>query len=237
MKLLIVSDLHLEFILGDGSVVLDRLAPADILVVAGDLTTQRRMRGTFEEVCKRFKHVVYVPGNHEYYGSTYEGVQASLAKAAKAHKNLRVLQNQFTTIEGRRFVGTTLWFPYKGRCIEEYQLADFQVSGFRDWVGEENTRATEFLARNVTDGDIVITHHVPSRRSVAERFKCDALNKFFLCPMEGLLEERRPKLWVHGHTHDSFDYAQGDTRVICNPYGYWQVDENPKFNPGLVVEV
>ncbi|OXH93504.1 metallophosphoesterase, partial [Burkholderia multivorans] len=28
-------------------------------------------------------------------------------------------------------------------------------------------------------------------------------------------------LWVHGHTHTSFDYVvEGGTRVVCNPRGY-----------------
>jgi len=28
------------------------------------------------------------------------------------------------------------------------------------------------------------------------------------------------KLWIHGHTHESFDYMVGDTRIVCNPRGY-----------------
>ena len=27
-------------------------------------------------------------------------------------------------------------------------------------------------------------------------------------------------LWIHGHTHDSFDYVLNGTRVVCNPRGY-----------------
>jgi hypothetical protein len=46
---------------------------------------------------------------------------------------------------------------------------------------------------------------------------------------------RPPELFVHGHTHCSFDYRVGQTRVLCNPHGYG--DENPDFNPSLIVEV
>ena len=28
------------------------------------------------------------------------------------------------------------------------------------------------------------------------------------------------KLWMHGHTHEDFDYVLGETRVVCNPRGY-----------------
>lgn len=27
-------------------------------------------------------------------------------------------------------------------------------------------------------------------------------------------------LWVHGHTHETFDYEIGNTRIFCNPRGY-----------------
>ncbi len=47
---------------------------------------------------------------------------------------------------------------------------------------------------------------------------------------------RACELWVHGHTHYSFDYMVGNCRVICNPRGYSNID-NPDFNPNLVVEI
>jgi hypothetical protein len=45
-----------------------------------------------------------------------------------------------------------------------------------------------------------------------------------------------------GHTHDSFDYMLGKSRVVCNPRGYpinrgTGEYENPKFNSQLIVEV
>jgi predicted phosphodiesterase len=39
-----------------------------------------------------------------------------------------------------------------------------------------------------------------------------------------------PDLWVHGHTHKSFDYMLGKTRVIVNPFGYKDVEMNPKYS-------
>ena len=50
-----------------------------------------------------------------------------------------------------------------------------------------------------------------------------------------------PVLWVHGHTHNSFDYQVGNCRVVCNPRVYvaWTGKaENRAFDAGfaLVVE-
>ena len=56
--------------------------------------------------------------------------------------------------------------------------------------------------------------------------------------LERLLDGRRVQLWIHGHTHDSFDYCVNGTRVVCNPRGYSKdgVNENPLFEPRLVIE-
>jgi hypothetical protein len=34
-----------------------------------------------------------------------------------------------------------------------------------------------------------------------------------------------------GHTHESFDYEIGKTRVVCNPRGYASTEENKGFRP------
>jgi len=46
-------------------------------------------------------------------------------------------------------------------------------------------------------------------------------------------------LWIHGHTHDSFDYVVNGTRVVCNPRGYAPngVNENARFDANLCVDV
>jgi Icc-related predicted phosphoesterase len=48
-----------------------------------------------------------------------------------------------------------------------------------------------------------------------------SLNRFFVNDMSDRINAKKPKLWVHGHTHDSCDYIAGErTRVVCNPKGY-----------------
>ena len=51
-----------------------------------------------------------------------------------------------------------------------------------------------------------------------------------------LVEERGARLWIHGHTHISFDYQVGDTRVVCNARGY-PGEQGTSMNPALVIEV
>ena len=68
----------------------------------------------------------------------------------------------------------------------------------------------------------------------SKRFNRD-FNGAYASNLEGVVEDGRPALWVHGHTHDSCDYTLGDTGVVCNPRGY--DDENTAFDRQLVVEV
>ncbi|MBN3792922.1 metallophosphoesterase [Burkholderia sp. Ac-20353] len=76
------------------------------------------------------------------------------------------------------------------------------------------------LATPFAGTTIVVTHHAPHRRSLAERYAQDPVSAGFVNDLAGLV--RAPAaLWVHGHTHTSFDYVTEDgTRVVCNPRGY-----------------
>ena len=84
----------------------------------------------------------------------------------------------------------------------------------------------------------MITHHAIGP-SIHPRYAGSLLSACFVSDAEHLVNGEREQLWIHGHTHDSFDYVVGGTRVICNPRGYAKngVNENPHFDPDLIVEV
>jgi Icc-related predicted phosphoesterase len=84
---------------------------------------------------------------------------------------------------------------------------------------------------------IVVTHHSPSLRSVPARFMNDLLSAAYSSHLDDLVERSGAAILVHGHTHDSFDYRIGRTRVICNPRGYFGYELNRDFNPGLVIDI
>lgn len=69
---------------------------------------------------------------------------------------------------------------------------------------------------------IVVTHHLPTHKSVPREFARDFHgNGAYASDLsEFILDRPQIKYWVHGHTHDPCDYMIGDTRVICNPRGY-----------------
>lgn len=101
----------------------------------------------------------------------------------------------------------------------------------------------QMLAQGDRDTTVVVSHHFPHQKSCATIYGTDLTTAAFGSRLpEDLIT--RCKLWIHGHTHNSFDYLVSDgsasTRVLCNPRGYPLSRggfENPKFNPGLLVEV
>lgn len=251
MRIHILSDLHIEF-----SPYEPHAVEADVVVLAGDIGNGTRGIAWARQAWPD-KEVVYVPGNHEYYRSEIGIENEQMEQAARVY-GVHVLNRSEAVIGGVRFLGAILWtdFGLFGEAERRHAydaasngLTDFRLIGYGAQTfkpqdsAELNAADVAWLEGKlkqvVSDGaTVVVTHHLPSAHSVVERFKNNLLSACFASNLDRLLGHS--KLWVHGHTHDSFDYELDGTRVICNPRGYarsgW-IAENPKFNPGLVVEV
>lgn len=238
MKVLVASDLHIEFHADGGQALLDELPTSgvDVCVLAGDVCAGHDIPRVAEMFCERFPDVIYVHGNHEFYNGRFEAVHAVTRQATERFERFHWLDHSAVEIGGVRFLGAPLWFRQASGAPKQY-MSDFHViAGFEDWVYAENAKAIEYLTENVTRDDVVVTHHLPSQRSVSPQYRGHPLNPFFVCELDSLIERAQPQLWIHGHTHDSVDYRIGDTRVLCNPFGY--PDElNARFEPGLVVDI
>lgn len=246
MQALLVSDLHFEFHRDKGRSLVNSLPDADILLCPGDLCDAAGLCDALLLLLGKWQHVVYTFGNHEFYGSGIPEVRRNVQDLAERLPSLgswlgqlHLLDNSTCEIEGRRFVGTTLWFrKMEGLSLDESSLNDFyQIKRAHQEIYEENAKSEKFLRDTISENDLVLTHHLPSYASVHPRYLGSSLNRFFVCDVEELILERQPKMWVHGHTHDSCDYNLGKTRVLCNPFGYQQYDLNMKFNEHLIVEI
>lgn len=237
MKIQICSDLHLDFYKDSGQGLLKKLVktPADVLVVAGDLAEiiSPAWSLALDFLCGSRANVVYTPGNHEFYGGSVQSSLDALANLSKP--NLHILRRKSITIDGVSFAGATLWFPDSPDArLRQDSLNDFKhIHGFAEWVYGEAERDREFLMKN--PADVVVTHHLPHARSVAERRKGDPLNCFYLNSVAEAMQHL-PQLWIHGHTHQRCDYLLGNCRVVCNPSGYPTESSRVLFQPDKVVE-
>lgn len=80
---------------------------------------------------------------------------------------------------------------------------------------------------------VVVGHHLPSYASIPDHFKGDFhMNGAYASDLSNFILDRpRIKYWVHGHTHNPCDYMIGETRILCNPRGYYGYESRAnKFN-------
>jgi Icc-related predicted phosphoesterase len=84
---------------------------------------------------------------------------------------------------------------------------------------------------------VVVTHHAPSQQSIHPRYGVNnKLSPAYASSLESLMGEP-VRLWIHGHTHDSFDYCIEGTRVVANPRGYAPRDINAGFREDFVIQL
>lgn len=90
----------------------------------------------------------------------------------------------------------------------------------------EHRKALDYIDAVIGGKDkerfVVVGHHTPSHLSVHEKYQGDTvMNGGFSSQLDDFIAYR-PQIvaWVHGHTHDPFDYTIGTTRIVCNPRGY-----------------
>lgn len=239
VKIQLASDLHAEFYAAEAwaELMATFRGEADILVLAGDILPLKyvdQVRDTLGPFCERYEHVIYVPGNHEFYDTDVFRATDLLGAVENELYNLVVLKNSEREVKGLRFYGGTMWFPdLPNNWKWKDQMNDFHyIRRFEPWVYEQN-KAFHAGLRGLGPDHIVISHHLPSMGSTPERYRpygFDSLNAFFVdINAEELMRIGQPKLWMHGHTHTPCDWQAGDTRVLCNPYGYpFEMADFPK---------
>ncbi len=245
MRILVLSDLHNEFLRSPR--LIPRMPDVDVAVLAGDIDLDCR---GLEWARRTFKsRIVYVPGNHEFYNHDFDATRARM-KAVAGLLGIDLLDPGMVEIGDVVFIGATLWTdfnlfenPEREMSIAQKELNDFRViKGFspaRSLTRHEEERAfiEAELAKHRGQRCVVVTHHLPSWSSVAEKYRGDKLSAAFASTLDAIIERERPALWIHGHTHNGFDYVIGETRVVCNPHGYPDEQDNPRLDLRMVVEV
>lgn len=236
MKLHVVSDLHLDVC----SMWPAQLA-GDVLVVAGDAANGSldALIRWCDPYLRKGRPVLFVPGNHEYYGRRHAAHLRSMHRRARA-AGIRLLHNAKVRLDGVEFFGATLWtdFALEGaarvplaQATARQHVADFTCI-FEEpgrplrpettvrWHRKTVRLLERFLRSDTVHKKVVVTHHAPAPGSIHERFAGSSLNPAFVNDLEPLIRTCGPALWVHGHTHRSVDYRIGATRVLANPRGY-----------------
>lgn len=244
MRIHILSDLHTE-IAAYTPVVQD----ADVVILAGDIGVGVKGVDWAKAVFSR--PVLYVPGNHEFYGGHLSKTLAKMREAGSEF--VRVMDCDEAIIGGVRFLCATGWTDYTAtgnpvlaaydasttmRDFKKIRIDEYRrvyPADFADLSRAAEQWFKDKLAQPFDGKTVVVTHHAPSLVSLANYAGAGThLDAAYANRWEDLMA-MGVDLWVHGHTHHAVDYEIGGTRVISNPRGY--PGEETGFGADFCVEL
>lgn len=245
MRIQIVSDLHIDTYVRRNEFIGEiPKTDADLVFVAGDTAnSDQGMRWLQSQAERLAVPVLTIAGNHEYFNEDVLSFDEQLATwdnfDAISNQGLKVMQCQHVDIGDFRILGCTLWTDYRYQFTEETMatamrfMRDYQQIRAGDTLfspeisiqlhQQQRRWLKESLQEAVRLGKkaIVMTHHSVSPKSVSEKYAQLPSNAAFISDLSAWMhEDWAPQLWVHGHTHEAFDYQIGKTRVVVNPRAY-----------------
>jgi predicted phosphohydrolase len=216
----------------------------------------------FFEECAKYKKVYMIAGNHEHYSGVFDETIGILREYLK-DSNVQVLDNETVDLGDWCLVGGTLWTDFN---INDFFAKSKAKVGMNDFhlvkKKRENDDLTPFspddtvveheltltkLQEVLYNRDlmykplIVMTHHCPTYQSIHPKYEGSILNYAYASDLSNLiLTNPNIKYWIHGHTHDSFDYIVDQCRVIANPRGYGHLRngyQNEEFEINFELEI
>jgi predicted phosphohydrolase len=248
MKIAYCSDLHLEVGKRDFE-----LPEADLLLLVGDICVVYDLRDAWEynyisvgqrqfflDVSAKYKNIIWIPGNHEYWHNSLSGVLTDVNHFfdITGITNITFLESGVYTTESLKIVCATLWtdvnkgspLQTNGGYMRDYENISVNEPDHNRLLTVSDTMALhkyhkQDIADSVQDHDnvLVVTHHAPNMKSCnADRYGGSDMDYYYGCTdMDDLiLDNPQIKNWIHGHTHTHVDYSIGDTRILSNPRGY-----------------
>ena len=251
MKIQVLSDIHLEFSEHKFDV---KNTDSDILVLAGDIGVGNSALPFIDKLLQEHqKPIIYILGNHEGYSTDIGEVKDVWRRINQEFPLLHFLDDDVVEIDGVNFIGGTLWTDMKRNNpqAKEYiqrSMNDFKVISYKGKIFEPDDaydfheKTLEFFKKSIVldKPNVIVSHHAPSQRSVSSRYRGSILNSGFVSDLDEEFYNgkfQNVPLWIHGHCHQSFDYQINNTRVVCNPRGYYKQELNPQFRSDFVVEL
>lgn len=241
-----ISDLHLES-RTDPLPIIDIIAP--MLAICGDLGKPKHpsYNAFLLWASTHYQWVWLIAGNHEYYhsGMDHLEIDSLIHQLISQYHNARFLMNDTIIVKyhgGQKSIqifGGTLWSNDCGydlkdlmndyQCIKKkvhqrdgsYQRRTITTHDTTEWhhVALKSLQHSIQLALSSHRQMVVLTHHLPSFRSLSVNEGDSVVNMGYASELDDLLKYPIV-LWIHGHSHHSVDWWNNQTHIISNPMGY-----------------
>lgn len=228
----IVSDLHIEYNNDAPVDPLHFITPsADVLIMAGDIGSLYKydqLHSFIKGIVPYFKHVLYVPGNHEYYlppkyePKSIDQLKQVLQNLQDSFVNLTVLDQNSVQIEDICIAGATLWSDLKCELPRFVRAPHMTTAIYKAHFQsdlEYITSMIDYCSENKLKL-VCVTHHVPTFQATGDRFKNDRYNSLKSSNLDYLLHKDKVDTWICGHVHYNFDFeTENGCRVVGNQHG------------------
>lgn len=205
---------------------------ADVTVLAGDIGVGLQSIEWALQAIPRHQPVIYVMGNHEFYGQRTMPGLWKRAREQAAGTHVHLLENEAVEIDGVRFLGAMLWTDFdlfsdrEGGMMAALDMNDYWNiitncgAGYTsNWASRLTPKDTLRMHQesviwlsnefdNQDEQSVVAVMHTASHRgSLHPKYEHHGISPAFVSDLDP--QVRRADLWVHGHTHDSSDYRVG----------------------------
>lgn len=236
MRVFAISDLHVDF--EDNTKWIAELSTADftddVLILAGDVAdTLPALERTLALLAQRFRHVLFVPGNHELWVIRDRPQTSSLEKFAAVARAVTAsgASMQVLRVEDLAIVPMLGWYDYSFGEPGDYLKAmwmDFRAcrwpAGFS--AGDVTAYLTAFNERcSIAGATSVITfsHFLP-RIDLMPRGVPDATRQLYPVLGTTLLEQQlralSSQIHVYGHSHLNRRVTIDGVTYVNNAFGY-----------------
>ncbi len=253
-----MSDIHLEYYKPNKLPKFKAIAP--FLILAGDIGKvfpkgQYQVLKNFLIYCVyQWRVVIYVPGNHEYYGtSIHEGKRllkqlcAEVLSVPEHSGKLRLLNPGITMIENIPIIGATLWshIPEDRGALVDYMMNDFvkirehSIANHNELFETEWETIRELIDKSFLQKKcLVVTHHAPDLNIARIRPSFDISTGYGTDLLDYLPEESSNKIafWIYGHTHQNRDSVINGVHLVCNQKGYRSCP-SPAFDMNKTISI
>ena len=229
----IASDLHIEYNNEKVPNPLKYITPSkDILILPGDIGSLYKIEQLEEfmkQLCKHFKIVLYIPGNHEWYRQkNYKPLHMSiLQKRLKDIENninnLYVLNRSSVCIDNICISGVTLWTQPK--CNIPQFIVRIENMNTKEYtkLHNEDLKYVKKMMRYCKQKNlklIIVSHHPPTEQVLKNAKKRKQYESLYATDLDYLLTSNYIHTWICGHTHSNFDFiSKNGTRIVSNQKG------------------
>lgn len=248
MKILHLSDLHLEF----GEVEPPE-TDADVVVLSGDI----HIGSKGIDWASRFnRNVVIILGNHEaYIQKSLEQLVVECREKSAKYPFVHFLENESVVIGGVRFHGSTLWTDfeldenstlsmyYARSAMNDFKKITYFDQPFSPEISAEiHRKSRSWLFDSVKNAkehkNVVVTHHLPTSKAIQDIYRKSVLNPAFASNCSEFSElSEKISVWLYGHNHDCRDFIHDDIRYYTNQRGYEGIEMVDGFSLKKTIDI